>query len=341
MPDGRPVDLYSITGGSVEIRAMTFGGIITSLRVPDRRGRLGDVVLGHASLEPYLSNRSYFGAIVGRYANRIAGGRFSLDGIAHQLDANDGPNHLHGGRRGFDRRLWTAEPTITPDGAGVVFRRTSPAGEERYPGALQVAVSYVVTAEGTITLGYDAVSDAATIVNLTQHTYFNLAGETSTSVLDHDLVIHADRYTPVGVDLIPTGELATVESTPFDFRKPVRLGARVELQHDQLRAAGGFDHNFVLASRSGRLSPAAELRHHASGRVLQVATTEPGLQFYSGHLLDGSTTGAYGRVFARYAGLCLETQHFPDSPNQPRFPSVTLRPGQRYKSVTTWRFTTA
>jgi aldose 1-epimerase len=339
LPDGTSVELYAIKSDAVEIYAMTYGGIITSLRVRDRYDQLGDVVLGYPAIEPYLHNESYFGAIVGRYANRIAGGTFRLDGLAYQLATNDGPNHLHGGMHGFDRRLWVATHVCTPDAAGVTFTRTSAAGEEQYPGTLEVAVSYLLSANGTVALRYEATTDAPTIVNLTQHTYFNLAGEASTSVLDHELTIHAGRYTPVGKTLIPTGVIARVDGTPFDFRTPTRLGARVQLDDEQLHAAGGFDHNFVLGDAQPELALAAKLHDAHSGRVLEISTTEPGLQFYAGHLLDGRTTGAYGRVFSRYAGLCLEPQHYPDSPNHPRFPSVTLRPGERYTSATTWRFT--
>jgi aldose 1-epimerase len=340
LPDGTAIAVYSIKSGAVEIEAIPYGAIITALRVRDRYGRLGDVVLGHASLDRYLQNPSYFGAIVGRYANRIAGGRFPLDGITYRLAANDGVNHLHGGSRGFDQRVWAAKPVRTGDAAGVVFARTSPAGEEHYPGTLRVAVGYLLATTGSIRLSYHATTDAPTIVNLTQHTYFNLAGETSTSVLDHEVTIFADEYTPVAETLIPTGELAPVAGTPFDFRTSARLGPRLLREDEQLRTAGGFDHNFVLRRSTGALAPAAELRDAETGRLLRVATTEPGLQFYGGHFLDGRTRGAYGRPLDRHAGLCLETQHFPDSPNQPRFPAVTLRPGERYRSVTTWEFST-
>jgi aldose 1-epimerase len=338
LPDGGPVDLYSIATEALELDAITYGGIITSLRARDRRGGLADVVLGYDRLEPYFVNTPYFGAIVGRYANRIAEGRFELDGVRYQLATNDGRNHLHGGRRGFDRQLWAATPVRHGDAAGVIFDRTSPAGEEHYPGTLHVVVSYLVAPGGTVTLGYDATTDAPTIVNLTQHTYFNLGGETSTSVLDHDMQIAADEYTPVGSTLIPTGEIASVDGTPFDFRTPARIGHRVLVPHPQLSTAGGFDHNYVLRRSHGELARAAEIRHAPTGRRLTIATIEPGLQFYSGHLLDGRTTGAYGRRFDRHAGLCLETQHFPDSPNHPGFPSATLRPPAQYRSFTTWTF---
>jgi aldose 1-epimerase len=339
LPDGQPVELYSIANGGIELEAITFGAIVVSLRVPDPHGRIADVVLGHGDLDAYVPNPSYLGAIVGRYANRIALGRLRLDGVVHQLNTNDGAHHLHGGLRGFDQRVWVGVPLDETDGVGVTFTRTSPAGEEHYPGTLDISVTYLLTAGNTIVLHYEATSDAPTIVNLTQHSYFNLAGETSTSVLDHELTIHAASYTPVDSGLIPTGEIAPVAHTPFDFRTPARIGSRIMGEHEQLRLARGFDHNFVLVRTGDDVAPAATLRDPGSGRVLDIATTEPGLQFYGGHLLNGRVTGAYGRPFRPNAGLCLETQHFPDSPNQQRFPSVILRPGERYRSTTTWRFT--
>jgi aldose 1-epimerase len=339
LPDGGSVELYVIRLGALQLSAITLGAIITSLRVPDRDGHPADVVLGHDTLDPYLDNTPYLGALVGRYANRIARGRFRLGGVDHQLATNEGAHHLHGGRRGFDRHRWAARPIRTAEAAGVAFERVSPAGEEQYPGTLRVAVTYLLTAEGVVTLQYEATTDAPTIVNLTQHTYFNLAGERSTHVLDHELTIAADAYTPVGPEFIPTGEIASVAGTPFDFRVRRAVGARTQLLDQQQPEAGGFDHNFVLEGRSGERRSAAWLRDPVSGRRLEVATTEPGLQFYSGHKLDGSIAGAYGRVFHRHAGLCLETQHFPDTPNQPLFPPVTLEPYQQYASTTVWRFT--
>lgn len=298
---------------------------------------MGDIVVGHDTLAPYLHNDPYLGAIVGRYANRIARGRFRLDGIEYQLATNDGANHLHGGVCGFDRQLWSARSIATSEGAGVRFTRVSASGEEGYPGRLDVSVTYLATHDGTLLLRYDATTDADTIINLTQHSYFNLAGERSTSVLDHELTVYADRYTPVEADLIPTGAIEAVTDTPFDFRTASTISSRVTRPHEQLRRAGGFDHNFVL-NGGAQLAHAATLRDTASGRTLEIHTTEPGLQFYDGHLLDGRTTAAYGRVLQPHAGLCLETQHFPDSPNQPQFPSVTLERSARYQSLTMWRF---
>jgi aldose 1-epimerase len=340
MPDGSQVDLYTLSAGGIVLEAMTYGGIISSLKVPDRDGTVGDVVLGHAAFEPYLHNPSYFGGIIGRYANRIARGRFVLDGVEHHLAQNDGPHHLHGGRRGFDQQRWDGSPMTSPDGVGVMFTRTSPAGEEHYPGTLACSVTYLLMSTGTVEVRYDAVTDAPTIVNLTQHTYFNLAGDASTSVVDHELTIHAQYYTPVDARLIPTGHVASVDDSPFDFREATVIGRALASTHAQLTTAGGFDHNFVLQRTTGKLARAATLRDPQSGRVLQISTSEPGMQFYSGHLLDGTTTGAYGRVFERYAGLCLETQHYPDSPHRAHFPPVELRPGQRFHSTTQWDFLT-
>jgi aldose 1-epimerase len=327
LPDGTSVELYSIANGQIELHAITYGAVITSLRVPDRNGHHEDVVLGHDHLQPYLEDTAYLGAVVGRYANRIAEGRFRLDGVDYRLATNDGPNHLHGGRSGFNRQLWAAQPVVDGKAAGVTFTRTSPSGEEYYPGALAVSISYLLI-DDTIVLRYEATTDAPTIVNLTQHTYFNLTGQPQNRLTTHELTIDADEYLPITANLIPTGEVRTVAGTPFDFRTPVALGGRWHMDDAQLNAAGGFDHNYVLKDRQ-TLAPAAELRDPRSGRTLQIATTEPGLQFYDGHLLHSG-----------HAGLCLETQHFPDSPNRLEFPSVTLRPGQRYRSQTAWRFTT-
>ncbi len=341
LPDGSPIELYAIRVGAIELHAITLGAIITSLRVPDRHGRLADVVLGHDTLAPYLQNTPYLGAVVGRCANRIAEGRFRLDDADHQLAINEAPHHLHGGDRGFDRHRWAGRPSSRGDAVGVTFERTSPAGEEHYPGALNVAVSYFVTPDATVIVEYEATTDAPTIVNLTQHTYFNLAGETSRSILDHELTIHADSFTPIGPTRIPSGEIAHVQGTPFDFRTPARVGERIDLPDEQLRRAGGFDHNFVLSPVNQPHRPAVELRDPSSGRRLAITTSAPGLQFYSGHKLDGTITGAYGRMLDRHAGLCLESQQFPDAPNQASFPPVTLRPGERYRSTTSWHFVPA
>jgi len=341
-PAGDAVDLITLHSPSgIELDVATYGGVVTRLVVPDREGRLADVVLGHEGLGAYVEGTPYFGAIVGRYANRIAAGRFTLDGVEYQLATNDGPNHLHGGKRGFDKVVWSAEPYSTGSEAGVVLTHVSPDGDEGYPGELSVRVTYALTADGELRIDYEATTDAPTIVNLTHHGYWNLAGHDSGDILGHELTIPARRFTPVNETLIPTGELRPVEGTPFDFREATAIGARIEADDEQLALGGGYDHNFVLDGweDDGSLRLAAVLRDPASGRVLEVLTTEPGLQLYSGNFLDGSDIGKGGIAYEHRGGLCLETQHFPDSPNQPGFPSTVLRPGETYRSTTVYRFT--
>lgn len=339
VPDG-PVDVFTIANASgMEVRAMTLGGIILSLRVPDRHGALDDVVLGFEEAAPYLNpSGPYFGAIVGRYANRIANGRFALDGATYKLAANNGPHHLHGGIKGFDKVLWAAAPFENASGAGVVFTRTSPDGEEGYPGALRVEVTYTLNDRNELSVDYRATTGKPTHVNLTQHSYFNLAGQGVRDVLDHQLLINAGRYTPVDATLIPTGALAPVAGTPFDFRQPTAIGARIDADHPQLRHGRGYDHNWVLNRDAGGVSLAARVVEPTTGRTLDVRTTEPGMQVYTGNFLDGTITGKGGRVYRRRYGFCLETQHFPDSPNQPAFPSTVLRPGDTYRSRTEFAF---
>jgi aldose 1-epimerase len=337
LPDGRPVESFTLTNaGGLELRAISYGAIIVSLRVPDRDGRLDDVVLGYDDLEGYLSKPSYFGALVGRYGNRIAGGRFTLEGRTYTLATNNGPNHLHGGVRGFDKQLWKAEPFERPGATGIVFTRVSPDGEEGYPGNLDVRVTYTLTDGNDVSFEYLATTDKPTVVNLTQHSYFNLAGDGKRDVLGHELMIDADRFTPVDKTLIPTGVLAPVAGTPFDFRKPTAIGLRIGGDHEQLRHGGGYDHNYVL-NRRGK-APAMRVFEPTTGRTLDITTTEPGVQFYSGNFLDGSIKGKGGHVYARRYGFCLETQHFPDSPNKPAFPSTVVRPGQEYRSKTVLKF---
>jgi aldose 1-epimerase len=336
MVGGKAVEIFTLTNtAGVEVKALTYGGIITSWRVPDRSGQMADIVLGFDDPGTYLTNNSpFFGALVGRYGNRIAKAQFALDGQTYKLAANNAPNHLHGGNVGFDKVLWEGEPLKTKDGAGVAFTRTSPDGEEGYPGTLKVRVSYTLTNKNELIVAYEATTDKATPVNLTQHTYFNLAGQGSGDILGHELRINADRYTPVDATLIPTGELAPVDGTPFDFRKPTAIGARINSEHPQIQIGGGYDHNWVLARSPEGLSLAAEVYEPTSGRTLQVTTTEPGVQFYTGNFLDGTLTGKDGRVYRKRFGFCLETQHFPDSPNHPTFPTSIVRPGSTYRSRT-------
>ena len=340
LADGAQVDLYTLRrGGGVEVGILTYGGIVQSLLVPDRTGRVANVVLGFPELSDYVAAGSlYLGAIVGRYANRISGGRFSLDERTHQLARNEGRNHLHGGHLGFDKKVWRARTRQSDTEVGVVVRHSSPDGDEGYPGALEIEVAYSLTRDDVLRVAYRAVATRPTIVSLTNHSLFNLAGEGVGDVLAHLLEIDADAYTPVDSDLIPTGELAQVRETPFDFRRPATIGSRIHVGDPQLVIAGGYDHNFVLNERGGLLQPAARLTDRASGRSLEVRTTEPGLQIYTGNRLDGTRTGTSGRPYERFAGVALETQRFPDSPNQSHFPSSVLRPGMTYRSATELHF---
>ena len=333
LPDGTAVESITLRNAhGVEVRAITYGAIIVSLRVPDRAGRFDDVVLGHDELAGYLAQPAYFGAVVGRYGNRIAKGRFTLDGKTYTLATNNGPNHLHGGVRGFDKVVWKADPP-TAGAASVTLRYTSPDGEEGYPGTLAARVTYTLSDRDELTFEYSATTDKATPVNLTQHSYFNL-GAPGSDILGHELTLEADRFTPVDATLIPTGQLAPVSGTPFDFRKPTAIGARIAQDDEQLRRGGGYDHNFVLSRAGEGLRRAGLLADPGTGRTMEILTTEPGVQFYSGNFLDGTIKGKGGVVYKHRSGLCLETQHFPDSPNQPSFPSTILRPGKEYHSKT-------
>jgi aldose 1-epimerase len=339
--DGKPIEVFTLTNGrGIEMQVMSYGAIITSLKVPDRNGRVADVVLGFDSPQQYLDQPPppYFGALIGRYGNRIAKGQFTLDGNPYKLATNNSPNHLHGGNRGFDKVLWNATPNETADASSVMFTRTSPDGEEGYPGNLDVRVTYTLSNTNELTFDYHATTDKSTPVNLTQHSYFNLAGHDSGDILAHQLVINADRYTPVDETLIPTGTLAPVNGTPFDFRRSTAIGERINQDDPQLKNGKGYDHNWVLNGSGGRLTLAARLTDPKSGRTMEVRTTEPGLQFYSGNFLDGTIKGKGGHVYAQRSGLCLETQHFPDSPNQKSFPSTILRPGRNYDSRTVLAF---
>jgi aldose 1-epimerase len=337
-PAGERVDVYTLTNAAgVQVRVLNFGGVITSIRVPDRRGSFADVALGFDALEPYLRNPPYFGAIIGRYANRIAKGQFTLDGRSYTLAVNNRPNHLHGGLKGFDKVVWKTE-SFQKDGAvGLVFTHTSPDGDEGYPGTLALTVTYTLNDQNELAFDYAATTDKATPVNLTQHTYFNLAGEGSGTILDHILTIRASRMTPVDTGLIPTG-IASVSGTPFDFRTPTAIGARIGAADQQIRYGNGYDHNFVLDRDGTDLSVAARAVDPASGRVLEISTTEPGMQFYTGNFLDGTLTGKSGKPYGQRTGFALETQHYPDSPNHPDFPSTILTPGETYRSKTVFAF---
>jgi aldose 1-epimerase len=333
---GEQVDRWTISSGGTRMKVLSYGGIVQSLELPDRAGRYANVSLGFDSLDPYVSDSPYFGALIGRYGNRIAEGRFTLDGTEYQLPVNDGPNSLHGGDRGFDKRVWD----VTPNGpASLLLRYTSADGEMGYPGTLDVEVTYTLTDKGALRIDYVATTDAPTVVNLTNHTYFNLSGEGSGDVYDHQLAITASRYTPVGSTLIPTGELAPVDGTPFDFTSAKPVGRDIRTSHQQVLYGQGFDHNFVLDKGvTAEPEPVAEVREPTSGRRMTIATTEPGLQFYSGNFLDGTLAGTSGAVYRQGDALCLETQHFPDSPNQSDFPSTVLRPGDTYRSTTVHTF---
>ena len=338
VPEGR-VDLYTMTNSrGMEVRAMNYGGIIVSLRVPDKKGVLADVVLGFDTLDAYLNNKPYFGAIIGRYANRIANGKFTLNGAGYRLARNNGMNSLHGGLKGFDKVLWRGEQFENNQGIGVVFTYTSKNGEEGYPGNLKAKVTYTLTDQSELQIEYQATTDEATPVNLTNHSYFNLVSEGNGDILKHNLILNADRFTPVDSTLIPAGELRSVAGTPFDFTKPTAIGARIDTNNEQLAIAHGYDHNFVLSRKGSGLELAGRVHEPQTGRALEVYTTEPGVQFYTGNFLDGTITGKHGHAYNKHAGLCLETQHFPDSPNHSNFPWTILKPEQTYHSRTVYKF---
>lgn len=342
MTTARP-DLFTLKNrAGLEIEITNYGGIVTALRVPDREGRIDDIVLGFDRLDEYLGPHPYFGGIIGRYANRIAAARFRLDGRDHVLACNDGPNHLHGGARGFDRRFWSVG-AWSADGSSLILKRTSEDGEEGYPGTLDCEVTYTLSEANEFRIDYAAATDRPTIVNLTHHSYFNLGGGQAGDVRGHQLFVDADSFLPVDENLIPTGEMRPVTGTPFDFREPRPIGERIDAAHPQLARGKGYDHNFGLNRRDvDRSTPslAARLFEPRSGRAMEILTTEPGIQVYAGGALDGSIEGKGGRRYGRHAGLCLETQHFPDSPNQAAFPSARLDPGEPYRSVTIHRFST-
>jgi aldose 1-epimerase len=336
MPEGCEIRLCTLTNNQgMEAGIINFGGIIAKLKVPDRHGKLEDVVVGHDTLQGYLDRSRFFGALIGRYANRIARGRFVLNGAEYSLGINNGVNHLHGGFKGFDKVVWRPEQIDQ----GLRLTYLSQDGEEDYPGNLRAQVTYSLTEANELRLEYEAETDRDTIVNLTNHSYLNLAGEGT--ILDHELTIEADAFTPVDKTLIPTGEIRGVKATPMDFTSPIAIGARINDNDEQLEFAGGYDHNFVLRTAGAGLQKAANLYDPKSGRVLEIFTTQPGLQFYSGNFLDGSIVGKAGHAYVKYSGCCLETQHFPDSPNHPQFPSTVLRPGEMYRHTTVFTFSAA
>jgi aldose 1-epimerase len=336
LQDGTPVELFTLSDGLFEARIATYGGVLVSFKAPDRSGNVADVVLGFDDLDGYVANfngplDAFFGALIGRYANRIAHGTFTLDGQKYSLPLNNGENSLHGGPHGFNNVVWTAKPID----AGVELTYLSKDGEAGYPGNLTATVRYTLK-KGDFQIEYSATTAKDTVVNLTNHAYFNLAG--AGDILSHQVTLHASRFTPVDAGLIPTGELKPVDSTPFDFRKPNAIGGRINENDEQLHRGRGYDHNWVLDNKGGKLAEAADLYDPASGRVLKVLTDQPGIQFYSGNFLDGSIKGKGGKPYRLHSGLCLETQHFPDSPNHPDFPTTELKPGERYHTVTIYRF---
>ena len=331
---GRKIEQFTLRNSSgVEVRAITYGAIITSIITPDRRGIFRDIVLGFDTLDGYLAGHPYFGTVVGRYCNRIAFGRFTIDGRDYRLATNNGPHHLHGGIQGFDKRVWTASPAGEN---ALALSYSSVDGEEGYPGTLQVTITYTLTEHNALVCHYAARTDQPTHVNLTQHSYFNLAGEGD--VRDHELTIDADHYTPVDATLIPTGEIASVDATPFDFRRPAPIGARIDDAHPQLQHGGGYDHNWVLRQTGAGLRRVARVVEPKSGRKMEVSTTEPGMQLYTGNFLDGTLRGKGGRAYGKHSGFCLETQHYPDTPNQAHFPSTLITGAGDYASTTIFTF---
>ena len=337
--DGTPVDLYILTNANgLETKLSNYGGIVVSLTAPDRNGKQGDVALGFDTLEEYFKQNLYFGCIVGRYANRIAKGKFTLNDVEYTLAQNDDENHLHGGIKGFDKVVWRVEEVKGDDDVGLKLTYLSKDGEEGYPGNLSVGVIYSLTNSNELKIEYSATTDKVTVVNLTNHSYFNLTGAVPGDILGRELMITADRFTPIDKSLIPTGELRGVQGTPMDFTQPTTIGARIEQDYEQLLFGNGYDHNWVLNSRGGSLALAARVYEPTTGRVMEVYTTKPAIQFYTGNFLDGSVTGKGGQVYNKRYGFCLETQHFPDSPNKSDFPSTVLKPGEKYTQTTIYKF---
>ena len=339
---GQTVSLFTLTNAhGLEARIMDFGGIVVSLKVPDRRGHLDDVVLGFDSPDGYATSSQYFGALIGRYANRIGKARFALNGVEYKLAANNGANHLHGGLNGFNKAVWKARPLKTRGGAALELTYLSRDGEEGYPGNLSVKVVYTLTNNNELKMEYSASTDKDTVVNLTQHSYFNLAGQGQGDILKHELMINAIRFTPIDEGSIPTGEVRSVKGTPFDFTRPTAIGLRIDQIDEQLKLAHGYDHNWVIEGRMGTLRKAAMIHEPTTGRVMEIWTTEPGIQLYTGNFLNGSKIGKDRKPYQLHYAFCLETQHYPDSPNKPAFPTTTLKKSARYRSTTIYRFSTA
>ena len=337
---GENIDIYTLKNANgVETRITNYGGIVVSLQIPDRNNKFDDVVLGFNDLESYLTkNNPYFGAIIGRYGNRIGKGRFKLNGVEYKLAVNNGENHLHGGIKGFDKVIWTGRSMSTKSGPAVVLTYASKDGEEGYPGTLRVTVTYTLTSKNELKIDYSATTNKDTVINLTHHSYFNLLGEGNGDILNHQVQINADSFVPTDAGSIPTGELKKVANTPFDFLRANQIGARINQDDEQLKFGNGYDHTWVINGRPGTLRLAGGAYESTTGRVMEVWTTEPGMQFYTGNFLDGSLTGKSGKPYQRRSGFCFETQHYPDSPNQPSFPTTTLKRGATYRSTTIYRF---
>lgn len=339
LPDGTPVDRYSLSNSNgVKAEIITYGGRIISLQTPDKNGKIENITLGFDNIEDYLKANPFFGALVGRYGNRIAKGKFSLDGVEYKLATNNGENHLHGGNIGFDKKIWQTQTKEGANESSLLMSYKSQDGEEGYPGNLEVSIVYTLNNENELKVDYTATTDKATVVNLTQHAYFNLSGDFAKDVLGHEVLLNADAFLPVDGGLIPTGELRNVIDTPFDFRSFKKIGQDIDNKNEQLQLGRGYDHNWVLNGEIGALKAAAEAYESESGRLLKVLTTEPGVQFYTGNFLDGTLQSADGVGYGQRSGFCFETQHYPDSPNQPNFPSVRLNPGETYSTQTVFKF---
>ena len=337
--DDQLVDLITLRNrNGIEVKVLTYGGIIMSLKTPDKSGAIDDIVLGFDDLPSYETKSPYFGCIIGRYGNRIAKGKFSLEGTTYTLATNNTPNHLHGGNKGWDKVVWAFETFSNAKGVGVILTHTSKDGDEGYPGTVKAKVTYTLNEQNQLIVDYEATTDKATVINLTQHSYFNLAGTKANDILGHELMLNAAQYTPVDATLIPTGQLANVEGTPFDFRTSTAIGARIGANDKQIEFGKGYDHNWVLSRTGSGLSEAARVVEPTTGRTMTISTTEPGIQFYSGNFLDGTLKGKGGRQYPHRAGFCLETQHYPDSPNHANFPTTTLKPGETYSSQTVFTF---